>query len=170
MRRNPAIPSICALAAFFGCLSLHGAHAETSSWSQRIETPDDPKVAPGKKPAAPATKPAGQKPAPSGKKPAGSTPSKIVPSTVPATGEDAAYLAFDQGQYLTALKLAQEAASRGDATANTLIGRIYEEGLGVPQNSKTAANWYARAAEMGDVPATFELALLLAQGKGVEKN
>ena len=27
-----------------------------------------------------------------------------------------------------------------------------------------------RAAEMGDVPATFELALLLAQGKGVEKN
>ena len=39
--------------------------------------------------------------------------------------DDSAYAAFDQGQYLTALKLAEEAARRDDPQAHTLIGRIY---------------------------------------------
>ena len=48
-------------------------------------------------------------------------------------GEDAAYEAFDQGKYLTALDLAPKAAEKGDPQAHTLVGRIYAEGYGAPQ-------------------------------------
>ena len=46
----------------------------------------------------------------------------------PPHGDDAAYEAFDQGKYLTALELGLKAAANGDPQAHTLVGRIYEEG------------------------------------------
>ena len=53
--------------------------------------------------------------------------------------DDAAYMAFDQGQYLTALSLAEAKAALGDPQAHTLVGRIYEGGLGVGKDEITAA-------------------------------
>ncbi len=90
-------------------------------------------------------------------------------SVAPASGEDAAYFAFDQGQYLTALDLAERAAAKGDPQAHTLVGRIYAEGLGVGKDEVVAARWYARAAELGDTEAAFALGLQLAEGRGIEK-
>jgi hypothetical protein len=84
--------------------------------------------------------------------------------------EDAAYEAFDQGRYLTALQLAAAAAARGDPQAHTLVGRIYAEGLGAPKNPGLAAQWYARGAELGDVEAMFALGIMLAEGQGVVKD
>lgn len=133
------------------------AHAESSSWFSRSTDVPEKKAAP-------------QKPAQSRAKSNSSEIKKTTPSLVPATGDDAAYTAFDQGQYLTALKLAEVAAARGEPQANTLIARIYAEGLGVGKDEKTAVNWYARAAEAGDVPGTFALGIMLAEGRGVEKN
>src|SRR5215471_13157768 len=86
------------------------------------------------------------------------------------TGDDAAYEAFDQGKYLTALDLAQKAAEKGDPQAHTLVGRIYAEGVGVPQNLTLAARWFARAAELGDVEGTFAYGVMLAKGQGVPKD
>ena len=86
------------------------------------------------------------------------------------TGDDAAYEAFDQGKYLTALDLAQKAAEKGDPQAHTLVGRIYAEGVGVPQNLTLAARWFARAAELGDVEGTFAYGVMLAKGEGVPKD
>jgi uncharacterized protein len=86
------------------------------------------------------------------------------------TGDDAAYEAFDQGKYLTALDLAQKAAAKGDPQAHTLVGRIYAEGVGVPQNLSLAAQWYARAAELGDVEGAFAYGVMLAKGQGVQKD
>ncbi|HML28004.1 MAG TPA: hypothetical protein PKE16_04040, partial [Hyphomicrobium sp.] len=102
-------------------LSASPVVAESSSWFSRDETVV-PKLAPAPKKSTPEP---GVPPTPSDMK-------TRIPSLVPATGDDAAYTAFDQGQYLTAMKLAQEAAARGEPQANTLIGRIYREGLGVP--------------------------------------
>ena len=150
----PALVSLTTLVVVVGGLAIHnGALAESSSWFQKSDAP------PAKKPA----------PASPVKGPT-SDHSKTVPTTVPATGEDAAYTAFDQGQYLTALKLAEEDASHKDPQAHTLIARIYAEGLGVPKNEKTAVNWYTRAVDLGDVPAMFALGIMLAEGRGVEKN
>jgi TPR repeat protein len=99
---------------------------------------------------------------------AGDNTSSVAKS--PAPGEDAAYEAFDQGKYLTALELAAKAAERGDPEANTLIGRIYGEGEGIAKNAALAAQWYARGAELGDAQAMFQLGMLLAEGEGVAKN
>ncbi len=70
---------------------------------------------------------------------------KLNSAPVPIEGaaEDAAYLAFDQGKYLTALSLAEARAAQGDAQAHALVGRIYAEGLGVAKDEVTAARWLA---------------------------
>ncbi|MEM8977100.1 MAG: tetratricopeptide repeat protein, partial [Pseudomonadota bacterium] len=81
---------------------------------------------------------------------------------VAPTGDNAAYIAFDQGQYITALKLAEAQAKKNDPQAHTLLGRLYAEGLGVPRNELTAAKWYRRGAELGDVEAMFAFGVILA--------
>ncbi|MCB1517715.1 MAG: sel1 repeat family protein [Hyphomicrobiaceae bacterium] len=85
---------------------------------------------------------------------------------------DLAFGAFQRGQYLTALSLALDrvAADRNDAAAETLIARIYEEGLGVPQNYELAASWYKIAADNGDPNAAFALAVLYQNGRGIPRN
>jgi TPR repeat protein len=142
------------------------------TWAPKV----DPGTAPAKpKPVKPVPAQKEGKAAPSGKGDPSSKFSKDKPadtakSLAPASGDDAAYVAFDQGQYLTALKLAEEAAKKGDAAAHTLVGRIYGEGLGVGKDDKVAANWYARGAELGDPNAMFAYGVLLAEGRGVAKD
>jgi uncharacterized protein len=85
-------------------------------------------------------------------------------------GTDPAYDAFDQGRYLTALELATKGAEAGEPQAATLIGRLYQEGLGVKTDLVLAAKWYRRAAELGDLEGTFAFGVMLAEGEGIQKN
>jgi TPR repeat protein len=93
----------------------------------------------------------------------------IVPRSA-GGGNDPAYDAFDQGRYLTAFELATKAAEKGDPQAHTLIGRLYQEGLGVAADPVVAATWYRRGAELGDVEGTFAFAVMLAEGDGLQRN
>ena len=101
-----------------------------------------------------------------------------LPSTVPTgdttvaktAGADAAYEAFDQARYLTALELAKAGVERGEAQSATLIGRIYQEGLGVPRDDVQAAQWYRKGAELGDYNAMFAFGVLLADGGAIKKD
>ena len=88
----------------------------------------------------------------------------------PRAGVDEAYGAFQRGYYLTALNLALPRAELQDSAAQTLIGQIYAEGLGVPQNLQSAASWYQMAARNGDAIATFELGLMYQNGRGVARD
>jgi len=54
---------------------------------------------------------------------------------------DAAYGAFQRGYYLTALEFALPRAEQGDRAAQTLIGQIYADGLGVAEDKQKAATW-----------------------------
>jgi TPR repeat protein len=85
-------------------------------------------------------------------------------------GADLAYGAFQRGYFLTALSLALPRAESGDPVAQTLIGEIYRDGLGVARNMKKAAQWYGFAAEAGNREAQFAYANLLLQGSGVDEN
>ena len=58
-------------------------------------------------------------------------------------------------------------AEAGDARAQGLLGFLYEQGRGVPQNFELAAMWYACAAERGDVTAQYLLGMLYDKGRGV---
>lgn len=101
-----------------------------------------------------------------------------LPSAVPtgdttiakSSGADAAYEAFDQARYLTALEIAKAAVERGEAQSATLIGRIYQEGLGVPRDDVQAAQWYRKGAELGDYNAMFAFGVLLAEGGAIKKD
>ena len=84
--------------------------------------------------------------------------------------QEAAFLAYDQGKFLTALSLAEAAAGHGNPQAHALVARIHDEGRGVPRDPITAARWYARGAELCDVASLFAYGLMLAEGRGVGRD
>ena len=87
-----------------------------------------------------------------------------------SAGSDPAYEAFDLGRYTTALELAKAAAERSEPQAPTLIGRLYQEGLGVGRDDVQAAQWYRRGVELGDTNAMFAFGVMLADGGAIKKD
>ena len=74
-------------------------------------------------------------------------------STTPVpAAESPSFTAYSQGQYMMARKLAEREAAQGSKEAYTLLGEIYQEGLGVAQDYKKAADAYRKGAELGDAP------------------
>ena len=61
-------------------------------------------------------------------------------------------------------------AQNGNSTAQLLIGRCYENGLGVVQNPEEAVKWYKLAAEQNDAQAQVFLAYCYELGLGVAKD
>src|SRR5690606_20939646 len=77
------------------------------------------------------------------------------------------YLAYDRADYRSALNVWLPTAEQGDAEAQTIVGEIYERGLGAEPNYEAAIEWYRRAAEQGYSRAQFNLGTLYEQGPGV---
>ena len=183
--RYATVFMLALLASLVSLYSAPPTRAQTQTWQQRTfpATPATPKssgrstnsvksqdIAPSRVPTGPLGASGVDAPRSGGDKSLG--PSTASGSTTQSQSSDdnAAYEAFDQGKYLTALALAEKAAASGDAISHTLIARIYAEGFGVPKDTATAAKWYARGAELGDIEAAFALGVLYAQGAGVPKN
>ncbi len=57
--------------------------------------------------------------------------------------------AYERGDYATALQKWLPLAEQGGAMAQAMIGSMYDEGMGVPQNDAEAVKWYRRAADQG---------------------
>ncbi|AXS41818.1 tetratricopeptide repeat protein [Breoghania sp. L-A4] len=96
-------------------------------------------------------------------------------SAAPEPGEkqdrpDRAYGAFQRGYYLTALALATRRAQQNDPAAQTLLGVLYERGIGVDQDVAKSASWYALAAARGDAQAAYRLGLYHLLGSGVPRD
>ena len=83
---------------------------------------------------------------------------------------DLAYGAYQRGLYLTALELALPRANAGDAAAQTLIAELYQNGLGVAQNTKEATEWYRIAAKSGNREAQFAYGVKLMKGEDVPQD
>ena len=79
---------------------------------------------------------------------------------------DLAFGAYQRGLYATALKEATKrvSANPADASAMTLIGEIYRDGMSVKRDNSEAARWYKLASELGNREAQFQLAVMLLQG------
>jgi uncharacterized protein len=78
--------------------------------------------------------------------------------------------AFDAGDYATALAEWGVLARKGDSEAQSYLGYLYENGLGVDQDYQESANWYRRAADQGDAFAQGNLGYLYENGLGVPQN
>src|SRR5512141_1786203 len=73
--------------------------------------------------------------------------------------------AYRGGDYKTAYQLVQPQAEKGDADAQFILGYLYDEGKGVPQDYAEAAKWYGRAAKQGNKAARHNLGLINDQGQ-----
>jgi TPR repeat protein len=91
-------------------------------------------------------------------------------SANPIAEADAAAAAYQKGDYKTALKLAQPLADEGDARGQSLLGRLYYRGRGVPRDDRTALQWFRRAADQGDTSARFYLGVIYSEGEGVPQD
>jgi hypothetical protein len=80
------------------------------------------------------------------------------------------YVAFDRADYATSLKVWLPKAQEGDAEAQTLVGEIYEKGLGIQPDYQAAAVWYQKAADQNYARAQINLGQLYEKGQGVEKD
>ncbi len=78
--------------------------------------------------------------------------------------------ALEYPDYLTAAQLCREAADRGDAEAEYLMGVLCLEGRGVEPDATDAVRWFERAAKQGFVGAFERLGALYAEGRGVAQD
>ena len=78
--------------------------------------------------------------------------------------------AFNRQDYVQASRVFIPLAERGNPSAQTYLGFMFETGRGVPQNYTEAAMWYRRAAEQGDSQAQYSLGLLYDHGQGVPRD
>jgi TPR repeat protein len=83
---------------------------------------------------------------------------------------DAAYAAYQEGRYQTALHLARPLAAEDDARAQSMLGLLYYHGQGVSQDHNEALRWFRQAADQGDATAQFYLGLMFFEGQGVPQD
>lgn len=82
----------------------------------------------------------------------------------------AAEHAFARRDYARAAPVLLVAAERGLPVAQTYIGFMYQNGLGVPRDYAVAASWLNQAAEQDEPTAQFLLGLLFDKGYGVPQD
>lgn len=78
--------------------------------------------------------------------------------------------AFEAGNFQAAAALFTDLASRGDPRAQTYLGYMFFNGVGVPQNYLIAAGWYRCASQHGVARAQFQLGLMYDKGQGVPQD
>ncbi len=73
-------------------------------------------------------------------------------------------------QVLALLKLNQKDAKQGNLTALWNLGKFYEEGLGVKQDSAAAMKWYRKAADKGDADAQNQIGYFYNNAVGTARD
>lgn len=81
-----------------------------------------------------------------------------------------AWTAYNIGQYKKTISLIKPLADEGYPRAQVMLGRCYDNGLGVAQDPAAAAQWFQLAAEQNDSEAQVLLAYCYETGTGVPKN
>ena len=98
---------------------------------------------------------------------------RLVPPAVQARSIEpsrtSAFGAYQRGQYTTAFREATKriAADAKDAAAMTLLGELYNQGLGIKQDPVKAAEWYRLAAAIRGTSTPWPLlGLMSIDGRG----
>ncbi len=77
---------------------------------------------------------------------------------------DDALAAYERGDYATALQEFRPLAEQGNARAQSVLGVMYYQGHGVPQNYTETVKWYQKAAKQGHADAQSQLQILYEMG------
>jgi TPR repeat protein len=73
-------------------------------------------------------------------------------------------------RYDEARRSFEKASGLGSADGMRSLGRLYEDGTGVPQDFVEAKKWYEKAAALDDSYAAFRLGVIYEKGLGLEEN
>jgi TPR repeat protein len=79
-------------------------------------------------------------------------------------------VAYDKGNYGSALASWRPMADQGDAISQDNIGSLYALGKGVQQDYAQAIGWFAKAANQGLPKAQFHLGYAYLRGDGVTRD
>jgi TPR repeat protein len=88
-------------------------------------------------------------------------------SVATAQDFDKGLVAYNAGDFVTALEEWRPLAEQGDAAAQYNLGWMYENGNGVLQDYAEAVRWYRLAAEQGNARAQTNLGGKYEFGSGV---
>lgn len=78
--------------------------------------------------------------------------------------------AYEQADYVVSLKELAPLAEKGNARSQTILGRMYGLGQGVPKDARASAEWFLKAAEQGVAEAQGMLGYLYLVGEGAPQS
>ena len=94
----------------------------------------------------------------------------LVASSSVAADFAAGLEAYLRGDYATALREFRPLAEQGDAEAQTVLGLMYANGEGVPEDARQAEYWWRKAAAQGLAEAQFNLGSMYANGESIPED
>lgn len=77
---------------------------------------------------------------------------------------------YTRHQYHQARTCFEKAAQAGHTEAQTMLGVLYFQGNGVPQDDREAARWFEKAAMADEHDAQTFIGVMYLEGRGVPKN
>jgi len=86
--------------------------------------------------------------------------------TAAMAGLPEALMSLNYKQYTTAFNEFNELVNQGNAASLYYLGRMYQEGWGVPKNISLAVNYFKAADEAFYLPAASQLGKILLHGEG----
>ena len=94
----------------------------------------------------------------------------LWPVTLLAEDYKAALDAYNRTDFATAYQQWVPLAEQGDAPAELMLGLMYYNGQGVPQDYAEAVKWFRLAAEQGHAKAQSILGAIYATGHGMRQD
>jgi hypothetical protein len=94
----------------------------------------------------------------------------VAVAPVAAASFQSGIAAFHREDYAAAVRILGPLAEAGDARAQAILGYMFANGRGVPQNYIQSAGWYRRASEQGHPTAQYMLGLMYDKGQGVPQD
>ncbi len=77
---------------------------------------------------------------------------------------------YDQKDFRGALAVYSQAAGLGHPRAMAVLGNMYRDGQGVPQDPYQAVKWYTQAAALGNRGAQYSLGSMYEEGEGLPRS
>src|SRR5512139_421391 len=86
--------------------------------------------------------------------------SSLVSGRATAGSFEDAIKEYESGEYIAAYQLIKPLAEKGNPDAQLMLGFMYDQGRGVPQDYDEMEKWYRRAAKQGQIAAQSTLRLM----------
>lgn len=81
-----------------------------------------------------------------------------------------AFELYNIGKYAETLRIIRPMAQAGQPAAQVLLGKCYENGLGVPRDGAQAVAWFRKAADQGYAEGELQMGYSYEAGFGVPQN